>query len=136
MEKFHKLSQGRGAIDFFEDFSKVYDSRPGTNKMFARVMEHYARFSGELLPIKLESTFKDIKTLADIGGGSGYMSFKICQKFPHIKAINCDLPHLEEVFNEYIAREDFTDVSDKVSFRSLDFQKEDYPTDVDALMFG
>lgn len=104
--------------------------------MFARVMEHYARFSGELLPIKLESTFKDIKTLADIGGGSGYMSFKICQKFPHIKAINCDLPHLEEVFNEYIAREDFKDVSDKVSFRSLDFQKEEYPTDVDALMFG
>lgn len=41
-------------------------------------MEHYARFSGELLPIKIESTFKDIKTLADIGGGSGYMSFKIC----------------------------------------------------------
>jgi hypothetical protein len=35
--------------------------------MFARVMEHYARFSGELLPIKLEKTFKDIKTLADIG---------------------------------------------------------------------
>jgi len=104
--------------------------------MFARVMEHYSRFSGELLPIKLESTFKDIKTLADIGGGSGYMSLKICQKFPHLKAINCDLPHLEEVFNEYIAREEFKDLSDRVTFRSLDFQKEEYPTDVDALMFG
>ncbi len=70
--------KGQEHQTFFEDFGKVYDAKPGTNKMFARVMEHYARFSGELLPIKIESTFKDIKTLADIGGGSGYMSFKIC----------------------------------------------------------
>lgn len=51
--------------------------------MFARVMEHYARFSGELLPIKLESTFKDIKTLADIGGGSGYM-IHVLQNLPKV----------------------------------------------------
>ena len=77
-KNFTSYLKGQEQQTFFEDFGAVYDSRPGTNKMFARVMEHYARFSGELLPIKLESTFKDIKTLADIGGGSGYMSFKIC----------------------------------------------------------
>jgi hypothetical protein len=135
-KNFTSYLKGQEQQTFFEDFTKIYDSRPGTNKMFARVMEHYARFSGELLPIKLESTFKDINTLADIGGGSGYMSFKICQKFPHLKAINCDLPHLEEVYNDYIKRPEFKEVSERVTFRSLDFQKEDYPTDVDALMFG
>lgn len=51
---------------------------PGKNKSFAKYMEHCVRLAGELLPVKLESTFKEVKTLADIGGGSGYMSMKIC----------------------------------------------------------
>jgi O-methyltransferase domain len=99
-------------------------------------MEHYVRFAAELIPVKLESTFKEIKTFADIGGGSGYVSFKICQKHPHLKAITTDLPHLEEVFNEYKARPDFKDSSDRVSWLTLDFQKDEYPTDVDAIILG
>ncbi len=89
--------------------------------MFALVMEHYVRFSGELIPRKLESTFNEIKSFVDIGGGSGYMSMKICKKFPHLKGISADLPHLEEVYNEYIAKPEFKDLSDRVSFLSLDF---------------
>lgn len=104
--------------------------------MFALVMEHYIRFAGELLPFKLESTFKDINSFADIGGGSGYLAMKICKKYPHLKGISADLPHVQEVFNEYIARPDFKDLSDRVSFRSLDFFNEDFPNDVDAIIFG
>lgn len=90
---------------------------------------------GELLPTKLESTFKEINSLVDIGGGSGYLSI-ICKKHPHLKGISTDLPHVQEVFNEYLARPNFKELSDRVSFRSLDFFNEDFPTDMDAVIFG
>jgi len=77
-KNFTNYLKGQDQAALLEDFSKVYDAKPGFNKWFARVMEHYVRFGAELLPVKLESTFKDIKTFADIGGGSGYLSFKIC----------------------------------------------------------
>jgi len=89
--------------------------------MFALVMELYVRFSGELVPLKLESTFHEIKSFVDIGGGSGYMAMQISKKFPHLKGINADLPQLEEVYNEYIAKPEFKDLGDRVSFLSLDF---------------
>jgi len=104
--------------------------------MFALVMEHYVRFSGELVPLKLENTFKEIKSFADIGGGSGYITMKICKKFSHLKGISADLPHLEEVYNEYKAKPEFKDLGERVSFLSLDFFNQEFPTDVDALIFG
>jgi cyclopropane fatty-acyl-phospholipid synthase-like methyltransferase len=100
------------------------------------VKEHYIRFAGELVPFKLESIFKEITSFADIGGGNGYLSIKICKKFSHLRGVTVDLPHLHEVYNEYILRPEFKGLSDRVAFLSLDFLKEELPHAVDAFIFG
>ena len=40
--------------------------------------------------------FEDIKTLVDVGGGLGVTLELITSKYPHIKGINYDLPHVIE----------------------------------------
>jgi hypothetical protein len=41
---------------------------------FAKYMESSIKFTGYLLPKKLESFWKSINSFVDIGGGSGYVS--------------------------------------------------------------
>jgi hypothetical protein len=79
--------------------------------------------------------WKSIKSFADIGGGSGYMTMKICEHHDHLKGINTDLPQLEEVFQDYLSKENES-VKQRASFRKLDFFNDDFPKDVDAIMFG
>jgi hypothetical protein len=38
--------------------------------------------------------FKDIKTLVDVGGGTGKTLESIISSYPHIHGINYDLPHV------------------------------------------
>jgi hypothetical protein len=38
--------------------------------------------------------FKDIKTLVDVGGGTGKTLETIISSYPHIRGINYDLPHV------------------------------------------
>ncbi|KAF7843844.1 Caffeic acid 3-O-methyltransferase [Senna tora] len=38
--------------------------------------------------------FENINTLVDVGGGLGFSLSMITSKYPHIKAINLDLPHV------------------------------------------
>lgn len=63
------------------------------------------------------------------------MTMKICEHHEHLKGINTDLPQLEEVFQDYLAKENES-VKQRASFRILDFFKDDFPKDVDAIMFG
>jgi SAM-dependent methyltransferase len=44
---------------------------------------------------------------------------------------------MKEVFNEYIARNEFSNLYNRVHFQSLDFLKNDFPSgDIDAFLFG
>ena len=45
-------------------------------------------------------SFKDISTLADIGGGEGTFLFKLLQNNPQLKGILFDLPHVVETAGE------------------------------------
>jgi len=53
----------------------------------------------------------------------------------HLTAVNCDLRQCEPVFKKYALRYEQS-VQDRVSFRTVDFFKDELPSDVDALMFG
>lgn len=63
------------------------------------------------------------------------MTFQLCKAHPHLKGVNTDLAPLTEVFEDYLSRED-QKLKERVSFKVLDFFKDDFPTDVDAIMFG
>lgn len=63
------------------------------------------------------------------------MSMQICKEYPHLKGISADLPQLEPVFEDYISKED-PELRERVSFKKVDFFKDNFPADVDAILFG
>jgi len=46
--------------------------------------------------LKFYKGFKDLAKLVDVGGGLGVTLNLITSKYPHIKGINFDLPHVIE----------------------------------------
>ena len=79
--------------------------------------------------------WSSINSFADIGGGSGFMSIEVCRRHPHLRAISGDLQALQPVFESYMAREDPA-LASRVSFRTIDFKADAFPTEVDAILFG
>ena len=53
-----------------------------------------------------------------------------------MKGVSADLKQLAPVFDEYIAKENNPDLEKRVSFREVDFFRDELPSDVDALLFG
>jgi hypothetical protein len=118
------------------DFNIMYDAAPGQAKKFASYMESTIKLLKDALPEKISDVWKSIKSFADIGGGSGYMAIQLCKHHPHLKGVSADLKQLSPVFDEYIAKENNTELAERVSFRAVDFFKDEMPSDVDALLFG
>ena len=83
----------------FKNFDSVY-ADPKRAAGFANYMASCIRLVGEALP-KLDYWTK-IKTFADIGGCSGYITLKICQAHPHLTGFNADLPQLVPVYESQI----------------------------------
>jgi hypothetical protein len=52
---------------------------PGLNFMFAENMKSACCHVSMIIPKKFDSFWKSIKSFADIGGGSGFMTFEICK---------------------------------------------------------
>ena len=52
-------------------------------------------FPQEIVKRSYKDGFNAIQgTLVDVGGGNGAMTGEIVKEYPHIKAINFDLPHV------------------------------------------
>ncbi|KAD5960961.1 hypothetical protein E3N88_12434 [Mikania micrantha] len=76
-------------VEVFELFS----SNPELNKVFNQSMACRTRF--ELDAIMSTYDFGSLKgTLVDVGGGIGVILNEIVTKYPHLKGVNFDLPHV------------------------------------------
>ena len=98
-------------------------------------MESTCKSVSRILPLVAKDVWTSINSFADIGGGSGYMSIELCRVYPHLRAVSGDLKALEPVFNSYIAKEEAA-LASRVSFREVDFKTDDFPKDVEAILFG
>lgn len=87
------------------------------------------------MPLAMDSFFKSIHKIVDIGGGSGYMSIEILKKQVHLLSTNADLHQCEAVMAKYLEGQDQS-LKDRMSFQALDFFKDDFPKSHDAIMFG
>jgi len=113
---------------------------------FAGFMESVIKTTALRIPEVLKDIWSEVRTVADIGGGSGYVLMELCRRYPNLNAINVDLPELEPVFNKYLERESTTkegNLKDRVHFQALDFLKEDFvfnvsgkKVEVDVILFG
>lgn len=66
---------------------------PRFNKVFNEAMKGQSTMITNRL-LQIYHGFDDVKTLVDVGGGIGVSLHMITTKYPHIKAINFDLPHV------------------------------------------
>ena len=105
-------------------------------EIFAQYMESTIKLMKVDLPEKIGDVWKSISSFADIGGGSGYMTFQICKHHPHLEGVSGDLKQLSPVFDSFLAKENDPELAKRVSFREVDFFAHDLPSDVDAHVFG
>jgi len=66
---------------------------PRFNKIFNRAMFDFSTITMEKILEKYNG-FEGLKTVVDVGGGTGAMLNMIIAKYPSIKGINFDLPHV------------------------------------------
>ncbi|XP_077212373.1 (RS)-norcoclaurine 6-O-methyltransferase-like [Tasmannia lanceolata] len=71
------------------------------NKLFNEAMASDARLVTPALIDGCKDIFRGIKSLVDVGGGTGTASRGIARAFPHIKCSVLDLPHVVETIPDY-----------------------------------
>lgn len=123
----------------FTNFTDLYNTAADSAKQFCDMMECWVRIIGVQLPTTLAHVFSSVNTVLDVGGASGYISFQLAQRFPHLHALSADLPEVESVFKQQSQRY-ATGVVERVHFKSINFltggvlDPNDEP--VDAVIFG
>ncbi|XP_077248351.1 caffeic acid 3-O-methyltransferase-like [Tasmannia lanceolata] len=99
METWHRLKDAvlEGGIAFDKAFGMNVFEYPGTdprfNKVFNRGMSNHTKLTMNKI-LERYKGFDDLKVLVDVGGGVGTTLNMIVTKYPHIKGINFDLPHV------------------------------------------
>ncbi|KAL7105833.1 hypothetical protein ACP275_07G070200 [Erythranthe tilingii] len=82
-------------------FAKAYgmnvfeygDTDPRFNKVFDQAMSNYSTIVVKKI-LEIYDGFEGIKSVVDVGGGTGAILNMIVSKYPSIKGINFDLPHV------------------------------------------
>lgn len=66
---------------------------PRFNKVFNRGMADHSTITMKKI-LEMYKGFEGLKTVVDVGGGTGAVLNMIISKYPHTKGINFDLPHV------------------------------------------
>ncbi|KAM7271659.1 hypothetical protein ACFE04_030873 [Oxalis oulophora] len=72
----------------------LFGDDPKANKIFNDGMASDCHFVASILIKKCGGVFEGLKSLVDVGGGTGTMANVITQAFPDLKCIVLDLPHV------------------------------------------
>jgi hypothetical protein len=100
LEPWHHLS-ATVMDDSTEPFTKAHGEpvfqytshNPRLDKIFNTSMAHHSRLYTQAV-LQVYHGFQDVKCLVDVGGGTGSSLALIAAKYPHIRGINYDLPHV------------------------------------------
>jgi precorrin-6B methylase 2 len=79
---------------------------------------------GNFIAFAQRFDFSSYATLCDMGGAGGYLAAQVARYNPHMHTISVDLPAVEPIAKENIAR---MNLSDKVSILAGDFFADDFP---------
>lgn len=71
---------------------------PTFNNIFFEAMHTDSKLIGRVLIEECKWVFEGLKSLVDVGGGSGTMAIAIADAFPNIKCTVFDLPHVVASF--------------------------------------
>ncbi|XP_057973991.1 caffeic acid 3-O-methyltransferase-like isoform X2 [Malania oleifera] len=99
MESWYHLNDVilEGGIPFNRAYGMTAFEYPATDPRFNRVFNQAMSNHTTLIMKKILDAyrgFEELKVLVDVGGGIGVTLNLITSKYPHIKGINFDLPHV------------------------------------------
>ncbi|KAF3665257.1 8-hydroxyquercetin 8-O-methyltransferase [Capsicum annuum] len=77
-------------------FFEYVGNEPRLNHLFNEAMANDSRLSISVIIEHCKEIFEGLKSLVDIGGGTGTMAKSIADMFPQINCIVLDLPHVIE----------------------------------------
>ncbi|CAM6069102.1 unnamed protein product [Sphagnum tenellum] len=72
---------------------QLNDEDPRVDKLFNAAMSSHSRIYTEAV-LGAYHGFQDVNCLVDVGGDTGSSLALITAKYPHIRGINFDLPHV------------------------------------------
>jgi hypothetical protein len=112
-----------------DHFAKLY----ATPEKLKRFLEGMTGVSlGAAHAIARKFPWADYATFADIGVAQGAVPVQVARAHPHLHGVGYDLPGVQPVFEEYIAR---NGVAKRVTFQAGDFFKDALPA-VDVIIMG
>ncbi|KAJ4729851.1 O-methyltransferase [Melia azedarach] len=100
LEPWHYLSQcvKEGGIAFKKAHGcEIWDfasQNPEFNKLFNKAMECTAKLVMKAFISQYKDEFENVRSVVDVGGGTGGILAEIVKNFPGIKGVNFDLPHV------------------------------------------
>lgn len=101
MESWYHLTEAvlDGGIPFNKAYGmtafEYHGTDPRFNKVFNRGMSDHSTITMKKI-LETYKGFEGLKTVVDVGGGTGATLNMIVSKYPEIKGINFDLPHVIE----------------------------------------
>ena len=110
-------------------FEELYADLPRLEQ-FMNAMTGISRGNFQALAEKFD--FSKYKTLCDCGGATGILSILIAQEHPHLKCLSFDLPQVEPIARNHIAK---AGLSTRISTVSGDFFKNSLPK-ADVITMG
>ncbi|XP_077233155.1 caffeic acid 3-O-methyltransferase-like [Tasmannia lanceolata] len=99
MESWYHLKEAvlEGGVPFEKAYGMAGFEYSGTdprfNKVFNRAMSNHSTLSMKKI-LETYKGFEELKVLVDVGGGVGASLNMIISKYPHLRGINFDLPHV------------------------------------------
>ncbi|MFX1508018.1 MAG: methyltransferase [Promethearchaeota archaeon] len=96
---------------------------------FTRMLYELHLSLGSRIAEKLD--FTGIKSLMDLGGGSGVVSFAILARNPNLSAVVVDIENVCTVGKEIASR---TQVADRISYHAADFVQDNLPSGFDMVL--
>jgi hypothetical protein len=113
----HSVRTGREAFDhvFGEHHFEYFAERPELSELFHSAMASSASMFGGVADV---IDFSDVRTVVDVGGGTGALLRRIMRAAPHVRGVLFERPHVLEE-----ARAAFADagITDSCAFVSGDF---------------
>ncbi|MBA0551219.1 hypothetical protein Golob_022114 [Gossypium lobatum] len=99
MQSWYHLNDAilEGGVPFSKAYGMTAFEYPGTDQRFNRVFNQAMSNHTALIMRKIVDVYKGfdgLKVLVDVGGGIGVALSFITSKYPQIKGINFDLPHV------------------------------------------
>jgi hypothetical protein len=101
-ELFYSTKTGENAFKkiFDKNLFQYLSDNPPANKTFHKAMTSYTKYGME--SFFKNYSFKEFKSVVDIGGSSGILMKNILERYPFISGIVFDLPEVKEKAEKYL----------------------------------